>query len=181
MTALLAKWMRTEELREPFEVEALEGGARQVRHGGLDYSIRIDRCDRLAGGGRVLIDYKTGMAAVDWRGDRPDNPQLPIYALLQPEELVAVAYGRVNAADCCFVAESARPRGFQTARPRVVPGGDAGFRFVGGIVVAAHRSHRPGIFLRRGRGRAHGEGLRLVQPPGVVPDPLRPGRRRGTR
>lgn len=123
MTALLVKWMRTEELREPFEVEALEGGARQVRHGGLDYSIRIDRCDRLADGGRVLIDYKTGMAAVDWRGDRPDNPQLPIYALLQPEALVAVAYGRVNATDCGFVAESARPAVFKPrGRPSSLEG-----------------------------------------------------------
>jgi len=56
----------------------------------------------------VLIDYKTGAAIADWRGDRPDNPQLPIYALLQPEALVAVAYARVNAADSGFIAEAER-------------------------------------------------------------------------
>jgi RecB family exonuclease len=57
----------------------------------------------------VLIDYKTGAATADWRGDRPDNPQLPIYALLEPDSLAAVAYGRVNAAEPCYVFESERP------------------------------------------------------------------------
>ena len=84
-----------------------------MRHATLDFSLRIDRVDRLSDGSRVLIDYKTGMAAVDWRGDRPDNPQLPIYALWQPEALVAVAYGRVNAGDCSFVAETDRPASFK--------------------------------------------------------------------
>jgi RecB family exonuclease len=70
--------------------------------------VRIDRIDRLADGARVLMDYKTGAAARDWRGDRPDNPQLPVYALLSPQDLVAVAYAKVNAAECGFVAESER-------------------------------------------------------------------------
>jgi hypothetical protein len=70
--------------------------------------VRIDRRDRLLAGGRVLIDYKTGTPRADWRGDRPDNPQLPLYALLQPQDLVAVAYGRIDASECCFIAEAAR-------------------------------------------------------------------------
>jgi RecB family exonuclease len=116
MAALLEQWLETEKLREPFEVLDLEQGAQTARHGGVEFAVRIDRIDRLADGARVLIDYKTGMAAADWRGDRPDNPQLPIYALLRPQGLVAVAYGRVNAAECSFVAEAARggifkPRG----------------------------------------------------------------------
>jgi len=56
----------------------------------------------------VLIDYKTGWVQPDWRGERPDNPQLPVYALRHRENLVAVAYGRVSAAECRFVAETAR-------------------------------------------------------------------------
>jgi len=36
-----------------------------------------------------------------------------MYALLYPEALVAVAYGRVNAADCSFVAEAERPAIFK--------------------------------------------------------------------
>jgi hypothetical protein len=90
-------------------VEQLEHGTQTARHAGLEFAVRIDRVDRLADGARVLIDYKTGLATPDWRGERPDNPQLPIYALLHPERLAAVAYGRVNAGDSGFVAESERP------------------------------------------------------------------------
>ena len=116
MTALLNKWLVTERLREPFTVEQLEQGAQVAHHGGLDFRVRIDRVDRLSDGGRVLIDYKTGIVSPDWRGDRPDNPQLPIYALLRPESLVAVAYGMVNAGECGFVAEHSRPTVFKPTR-----------------------------------------------------------------
>ena len=115
MVGVLCKWLDLERLREPFEVEHLEQGAQVAHHAGLDFNVRIDRVDRLADGARVLIDYKTGRAGADWRGERPDNPQLPIYALLRPESLVAVAYGRVNAGECSFIAESER-RGIFTPR-----------------------------------------------------------------
>ncbi len=116
MQGVLRKWLDTERQRQPFAVERMEHGAEVARHAGLEFKVRIDRMDRLADGARVLIDYKTGMASTDWRGARPDNPQLPIYALLHPQDLVAVAYGLVNAGDCSFIAESERqaifkPRG----------------------------------------------------------------------
>jgi len=115
MRSVLFKWLDIERQRQPFEVEQLELGAQTARHGGIDFTVRIDRVDRLADGARVLIDYKTGNATADWRGERPDNPQLPIYALLRPDALAAVAYGRVNAGECGFVAEAERPGIF---RPR---------------------------------------------------------------
>ena len=110
---LLGKWLDTERRRRPFAIEWLEQSA-QLRSAGLDFRLRIDRADRLLeDAGRVLIDYKTGGASPDWRGERPDNPQLPIYALLSPESLTAVAYGKVNAAEPCFVFESERPDTFR--------------------------------------------------------------------
>jgi len=108
MHGVLRKWLDVECQRAPFEVEHLEQSEQTARHAGLEFNVRIDRVDRLADGARVLIDYKTGVATADWRGERPDNPQLPIYALLHPEALVAVAYGRVNAGECGFVAEAER-------------------------------------------------------------------------
>jgi ATP-dependent helicase/nuclease subunit B len=119
MGNVLRKWLNIERQREPFEVERLESGTEVARHAGLEFAVRIDRVDRLADGARVLIDYKTGNATTDWRGERPDNPQLPIYALLHPAALAAVAYGRVNASECTFIAETERaaifkPRGQRT-------------------------------------------------------------------
>jgi probable DNA repair protein len=108
LNGVLSRWLQIEAERAPFEVERLEGGAQRASFGGVEFTVRIDRVDRLEDGARVLIDYKSGAAVADWRGDRPDNPQLPIYALLLPQALVAVAYGRINAAECSFVAESER-------------------------------------------------------------------------
>ena len=119
---LLGKWLEFEKGRSPFAVEALEGADRAVRFGGLEFRVRIDRVDRLPDGARVLIDYKTGAAQTDWRGERPDNPQLPLYALLAPHNLVAVAYAKVNAAECAFVAESERRDIFPRTRPSGLEG-----------------------------------------------------------
>jgi len=105
---LLGKWLQLERMRAPFVVQALEGSDQIARFAGLEFRVRIDRIDRLPDGARVLLDYKTGAATVDWRGERPDNPQLPVYALLSPDALVAVAYAKVNAAEPGFVAESER-------------------------------------------------------------------------
>jgi ATP-dependent helicase/nuclease subunit B len=105
---LLALWLNIERNRAPFSVESLEQHSEVASYAGLEFRVRIDRVDTLADGARVLIDYKTGSANPDWRGARPDNPQLPIYALLRSEGLVAVAYARVNAAIPGFVAEAER-------------------------------------------------------------------------
>jgi len=116
LQGLLERWLELESLRAPFQVEHIERSGESALHGGLAYSVRIDRLDRLEDGSRVLIDYKTGWVTPDWRGERPDNPQLPVYALKHRENLVAVAYGRVSAAECRFVVESARGDIFPNVR-----------------------------------------------------------------
>jgi hypothetical protein len=68
--------------------------------GGLRLAGRLDRVDRLEGGGLLVLDYKTGDCRVeDWIGERPRDPQLPLYALfaLPPgEALAGLAYARVK-------------------------------------------------------------------------------------
>lgn len=108
LTRLLAQWLQTEGARAPFRVQHIEQPSQHLRLGGLDFKMRIDRVDELQDGARVLIDYKTGSPTPDWRGERPNNPQLPMYALLRPDRLVAVAYGKVNASECSFVSETER-------------------------------------------------------------------------
>jgi len=80
LAELATRWLALEAARAPFAVEALEQ-RRSVRLGGLALDIQLDRVDRV-GGRRLLMDYKTGRTArAAWFGERPDEPQLPLYAL----------------------------------------------------------------------------------------------------
>jgi len=132
MQGVLSKWLDVERRRASFSIESLEG-TQVARLGGLDFKVRIDRADRLADGARVLIDYKSGSAVADWRGERPDNPQLPIYALAQPQSLIAVAYGRVNARECSFIAESERSAVFVPEKKPTSLEGSADFAQLIGV------------------------------------------------
>ena len=98
---LLSWWLKLElERRLPFEVRLSEKEFRDVQVGPLQLNVRMDRVDQV-GGGEVLIDYKTGAASPnDWLSDRPDAPQLPLYAILsEPETLKGVAFGLVRAGE----------------------------------------------------------------------------------
>ena len=54
-------------------------------------------------GGHVLIDYKTGRATPkDWLDERPDDPQLPLYAIAAKEDVVALAFARIKTGDMRF-------------------------------------------------------------------------------
>jgi len=90
-------WLEVEKKRAPFEVAARED-KRKLKVAGLELSGRIDRLDKLASGGHALIDYKTGRPTPNaWQGERPDDPQLPLYALSAPEQISAVAYAKLQA------------------------------------------------------------------------------------
>jgi hypothetical protein len=54
--------------------------------------------DRTAGG-HVLIDYKTGgnPTPAKWRPPRPDEPQVPLYAVSAEEDIAAVAFAKIAA------------------------------------------------------------------------------------
>jgi len=60
--------------------------------------------DELADGRRVLLDYKTGEVKKGaWEGERPDEPQLPLYAVTEDEgELAAVAFAQTKTGDMRF-------------------------------------------------------------------------------
>jgi len=81
------------ETRGDFTVEAVE---RKIDLGnGL--SGRIDRIDVLPGGERVIIDYKSNAPALKgWEGERPDNPQLPLYAVSLDPAPAAIAFASLQ-------------------------------------------------------------------------------------
>ncbi len=77
---LALAWLALEAGRPPFAVAAQER-ERRTAIGGLEVTLRPDRIDRLPDGRRIVIDYKTGDASTGkWSGDRPDDPQLLLYA-----------------------------------------------------------------------------------------------------
>jgi ATP-dependent helicase/DNAse subunit B len=109
-----ADWLELEKRREDFEIAFLEH-PRTLAVAGLEFSSRIDRMDRLPDGSHVLIDYKTGYATPkQWEGPRPDDPQLPLYAVAAEEDLAAVAFAKLKAGELKFM-------GFARAE-RLLPG-----------------------------------------------------------
>ncbi len=94
---LLTLWLDLEVRRSNFEVISTEE-AKALALGPLDLQLRVDRIDRVEEGD-FLVDYKTGSSAsaADWDGDRPDEPQLPLYTLLARENnLAGLAFARVR-------------------------------------------------------------------------------------
>ena len=97
LRTVLRQWLAMEMERGPFEVVGLEEDA-DVTVGPLTLRVRMDRVDKV-GDGVFFVDYKTGYAAdpKQWDGERPDDPQLPLYAML-PEagELKGMAFAKVR-------------------------------------------------------------------------------------
>ncbi|NGP54662.1 PD-(D/E)XK nuclease family protein [Thioalkalivibrio sp. XN8] len=81
--------------RPPFAIAGCERPF-ELELGLLRIRGRMDRIDRV-GEALVVIDYKTGAAApADWDGERPGQPQMPLYALAQAEAVAALAYGSLK-------------------------------------------------------------------------------------
>ena len=94
LLVLLEEWFRLEGQRVAFD---------QVQHevetvltlGGLGLSLRIDRLDRVVGENSwVVLDYKSGDRPLGgrlWSLPRPEDPQLPLYALAERQQQRRVA------------------------------------------------------------------------------------------
>ncbi|MCV6606425.1 MAG: PD-(D/E)XK nuclease family protein, partial [Porticoccaceae bacterium] len=96
LTQLLHKWLKMEKQRPDFSVIAREE-AIKTDFADLPLTLRIDRIDRSDSGETLLIDYKTGNATIGgWLGERPNEPQLPLYALLQDQPPSAISFGVIN-------------------------------------------------------------------------------------
>ena len=102
LRVLTERWLELERQRPPFRVAAVEKTL-NTELLGMPMRLRIDRVDRLADDSELLIDYKTGNPSVaDWFGERPRQPQLPLYLWATHHKVAGLAFGQINAAEVCF-------------------------------------------------------------------------------
>ncbi len=104
LARIAREWLGIERDRAPFTVTMREETI-PLRAGSLHLEGRVDRVDRLHDGGLAVIDYKSGPVRVScWLGERPDDAQLPLYALAAgTDEVRALAFARLKIGERGFV------------------------------------------------------------------------------
>ena len=105
LVRLTSDWIAFEiEARGDFEVKWTEERL-PLAIGPLSLTGQIDRVDCLADGRTVVIDYKTGgpSSVKAWLGERPDEPQLPLYLVATQPDARGVSFARLRAGERRFV------------------------------------------------------------------------------
>ena len=100
LTRLVVEWLGYERARLPFHVAGTEID-QEVRVGGIVMKVRLDRVDEIPGGSKLIIDYKSSdVGPAAWRGDRPDDVQLPLYATFAVlDDLEGLVVARIRPAN----------------------------------------------------------------------------------
>lgn len=96
LTSVLIEWAELEKERAPFTV-AFNERERTIAIGGLELAARLDRIDQLTDGRQVILDYKTTAPSTNaWSGERPEEPQLPLYAISNEAPVAGIAFAQVG-------------------------------------------------------------------------------------
>lgn len=100
---LIYDWLQIEKQRPAFKVDMHEKNSR-INIGPLQLNVRIDRIDQLSDGTKMIIDYKTGKYndINTWFSERPEEPQLPLYSLLDKSNTSAISFAQVAQGEQCF-------------------------------------------------------------------------------
>jgi len=122
LTRLVVEWLGYERARLPFRVESTEV-AREVTVAGVTMRVRLDRVDELPSGSKLIVDYKSSdVGPAAWRGDRPDDVQLPLYATYTVlDDLEGLVFARIRPADVAFSGRVREAKG--SLRPDLSNGG----------------------------------------------------------
>ena len=106
LVRLVREWLDEEKKRDHFTVVATEE-KRSIQVGDLVLSARLDRVDELEGGQHIVIDYKTSKPSIQTMiGERPDEPQLPLYLVMSEaqQQAVGVAFAAIKRGEMGFAA-----------------------------------------------------------------------------
>jgi ATP-dependent helicase/DNAse subunit B len=99
---LMLAWLTLESQRAAFKVVDTEREL-NININGVEAKLYIDRVDELENGHQLLIDYKTGLVSPsDWFGERPNDPQLPLYSIASGEKLSAVLFAQLRTGELKF-------------------------------------------------------------------------------
>jgi probable DNA repair protein len=93
---LLLRFIELEKSRSAFTIVE-----REQRHSvylaGFHLSVRIDRVDQLSTGEEIVLDYKTGLSTIGhWFGERPKDPQLPLYCVTRSPKPQGIAFATLR-------------------------------------------------------------------------------------
>jgi ATP-dependent helicase/nuclease subunit B len=113
---ILSQWFEHERKRPEFTVIALEE-ERNATIGNIPVRLRIDRIDQV-NQKNLIIDYKTGKenSSKKWFSDRPDEPQLPLYCVIEPDKTLGIAFAQLNPEKMGFIGASAEDTGISTIK-----------------------------------------------------------------
>jgi hypothetical protein len=99
---LLLEWLEIEKSRAEFMVGCIEA-ERIISIAGLQVRVRADRVDTLPDGREIILDYKTGQLKTrGWEGDRPDEPQLPLYCATSDKPVAGAAFAMIRTGELRF-------------------------------------------------------------------------------
>lgn len=106
LVRLVMEWMELDLARGPFSTVETEIDT-QAQIGPLQLNVTADRIDTLPTGEKVVIDYKTSrnLSYSAWMGERPEEPQMPIYAVSlsdQGKDVAAVLYANLIVGGCKY-------------------------------------------------------------------------------
>ncbi|SEF67256.1 PD-(D/E)XK nuclease family protein [Nitrosomonas ureae] len=103
---LALEWLDEEKKRNSFKVIAAEEKC-VIQIGDLILDARLDRIDELEGGQWIVIDYKTSRKSIQAMiGERPDEPQLPLYLVMagMKQQAAGAAFAVIKRGEMGFAA-----------------------------------------------------------------------------